>query len=104
MKAWYTPLLLVALAACVPPSPTVQAPASLVAAAPQPTPAAPRPKRIAYDGGGYILPDGTRVEADPQGGFALPNGAYAAPDGLGGVRLPNGAVCRSDGAQGFLCP
>ena len=59
---------------------------------------------IVYDGAGsFILPDGTKVRADPQGGFVLPNGAYAAPDGRGGVVFSNGARCRGDGYGGYVC-
>jgi hypothetical protein len=60
-------------------------------------------KRIIRDAGEFILPDGTRVEADERGGFRLPNGEHVAAlaDGL---LLPNGVQCPADGAGAYICP
>src|SRR5829696_4073317 len=71
------------------------------------TAASPAPsigtKRIVRDAGEFILPDGTRVEADERGGFRLPNGEHVAAlaDGL---LLPNGVQCPADGAGAYICP
>ena len=54
--------------------------------------------------GGFLLPDGTSIPAEPSGGFKLPNGALVLSDGRGGVILPNGSRCEPDGAGGYLCP
>ncbi len=73
--------------------------------APAPASRVSEAKRIAYNGaGGYTLPDGSTVVADPGGGFRLPNGSYVTPDATGGVVLPNGSRCVPDGARGYLCP
>src|SRR3954453_18311347 len=60
-------------------------------------------KRILRDAGEFILPDGTRVEADERGGFRLPNGEYVAALAHG-LLLPNGVQCPADGAGAYICP
>jgi hypothetical protein len=116
MRLPLTPLMCLALSACVPSGGPQQAQlvppanvgdgrASAVAPTPPITSSPSNAKRITYNGaGGYVLPDGTTVAGDASGGFRLPNGVYVAPDGTGGVTLPNGTKCTSDGARGYLCP
>jgi len=76
---------------------------SLRSAAAAPTPSISGTKRIIKDAGEFILPDGTRVEADERGGFRLPKGEHVAAlaDGL---LLPNGVQCPADGAGAYVCP
>lgn len=80
----------------------------LVDTPPAPIASSPMPnltKHIVYNGaGGFTLPDGSTVAADPNGGFTLPNGSYVARNSAGGVTLPNGTECISDRADGFACP
>src|SRR4051812_24907480 len=79
-----------------PPPRTVQAAAS-------PAPSISGTKRIVRDAGEFILPDGTRVEADERGGFRLPNGEHVAALAAG-LLLPNGVQCPADGAGAYICP
>ena len=87
------------LSGCVSNSPRSRS----VQAAAAPTVSISGTKRIIRDAGEFILPDGTRVEADERGGFRLPNGEYVAAlaDGL---LLPNGVQCPADGAGAYVCP
>src|SRR6476659_7754428 len=80
----------------------------LVDTPPAPIASSPMPnltKHIVSNGaGGFTLPDGSNVAADPNGGFTLPNGSYVARNSAGGVTLPNGTECISDRADGYACP
>lgn len=106
MRLWLLCVLPAALAGCVSPAEREQVqilPPGNVPSGGTQTEGAGR--HIIYNGaGGFVLPDGTTVVADPSGGFTLPNGSYVAPDGAGGIVLPNGTRCVSDGARGYRCP
>jgi hypothetical protein len=103
----FVPVLIMAaaLSGCIAPAEVQRVQISTAVDVPKQGAPAGGAKRIAYNGaGGFTLPDGATVAADPGGGFRLPNGSYVTPDAAGGVVLPNGSRCVSDGARGYLCP
>jgi hypothetical protein len=96
-------LLIVAVCFLLPGCLSSPPPPRTVQTAASPAPSIRGTKRIVRDAGEFILPDGTRVEADERGGFRLPNGEHVAAlaDGL---LLPNGVQCPADGAGAYVCP
>jgi hypothetical protein len=106
LNEWSAPvrsLLTVAICFLLPGCLSSPPPSRSVQAAAAPTLSISGTKRIIRDAGEFILPDGTRVEADERGGFRLPNGEHVAAlaDAL---LLPNGVQCPADGAGAYVCP